>query len=212
MPKKSTKSTATSVNNPDLLKIGEASRLLGKSVSTLRDWCSQGLLKPVVFESGHRLFHINEVIAMKAKTEPKPETTEINYVQKAKQMREQRKEKLEFITKELKKFDGIATGIKLEVKEEIYLNTDDDTVRPWITVGHDGHVIFVANHYEGEVYEFKNFQHLHPKTKFYPGLDDMFANILPKESRTVITAKIHGVKKGTLDDLFNSLSKQIANL
>ena len=217
MAKKSTQSpktkTACLYTQDDLLKIGETAKTLGVSVAAIRKWCDEGLLKPVVSESGHRLFKLKEVLDMKSKTTEEPEA---DFVLKAKQMREMRKEKLELLRNELKKFNGIATGITLVVEEEIYLNTDDDTVRPWLTVGHGGHTIFLANHCEGEVYEFKNFPHLYPAAKYQPGWNDMldgFSRLgMPAEGRTVVKAKVSNVKKGTLADLFDALSKQIANL
>jgi DNA-binding transcriptional MerR regulator len=214
MPEKSTQSAKTKSGglhtSDDLLKIGETAKTLGVSVATIRKWCDEGLLKPVVSESGHRLFRLKEVLDMKIKTSEEPVA---DFVLKAKQMREMRKEKQEVLGRELKKFDGIATGITLNVKEKVFLNTDDDTVRPWLSVEHSGHTIFVANHCDGEVYEFKSLTHLHPAVKYQPGWNDIMGSIgIPKEGKIVVTDKISSVKKGTLVDLFDALSKQIANL
>jgi putative resolvase len=47
----------------DLVQIGEAARIAGVSVSTLRRWDSDGVLVPVRTPGGRRRYRVAEVLA-----------------------------------------------------------------------------------------------------------------------------------------------------
>jgi DNA (cytosine-5)-methyltransferase 1 len=54
-----------------IIHISEASSLLNVSIDTIRRWEKKGLIKGMRSESGHRLFHLNELMKLKAKLEGK---------------------------------------------------------------------------------------------------------------------------------------------
>lgn len=49
------------MHTPELLTIGEAARLLGLSVDTLRRWADAGRITVIILPSGHRRFRRDEI-------------------------------------------------------------------------------------------------------------------------------------------------------
>lgn len=47
-----------------MLKIGDVSRILGVSTTTIRSWCNKGILKCHRLGSGIRVFDADEVMRM----------------------------------------------------------------------------------------------------------------------------------------------------
>lgn len=52
-------------NGEYLVPIGEAARLLGVSVDTLRRWAREGRIPVITMPSGHRKFHREDIEALK---------------------------------------------------------------------------------------------------------------------------------------------------
>lgn len=57
-------------DDDDLIPIGDAARILGVSLDTLRRWSAAGRLPVVVMPSGHRRFRVRDIEAIRAERRP----------------------------------------------------------------------------------------------------------------------------------------------
>lgn len=175
------KYTKTKIDN--LMKIGEVAKTIGVSINCIRDWSNKGIIKPIILESGHRLFDVNDVLSMKKNKEQ-----EIDYVGLVEKTILEREGNLYLLLQELLKFEKIND---LKVGSERIEN--NGIISEWYSVSVDNNPIFVANHIKENIYEFSTLG------KY-------------KKIKKNNCIKIYDVRNGSMNDLLSTLSEKIIKM
>ena len=186
-----------------LLKVSEVAERLDISIDAIRKLCDEGVLKPIRSKGNHRLFDVRDVVALQ-------KIDNIDYVAKAKKLRQEKLSKVELLDNELKKFTGTSTGVKLQLYEKLYKSCNGN-VDNWSIIKNEdatkenSAVIFIAKHFEGDVFEYKCFP-------LYSDKKTVFAISTMLMGQNVEVPKIQDTQKGSLSDLLQALVSQIARM